>query len=104
MTASGESTRAAPGGLMVKGGCQFALSIWGFSQVVPIAPSGPTQNTSIAPVYRVTTAIGELVRAAPGGLMAKGGCQAPFSIWGFSQVVPIAPSGPTQNTSIAPAN
>src|SRR5919199_1823823 len=98
----GESARAAPGGVMANGACQ-PLGTWGLDQVVPMAPSGPTQKTSSAPSNRVMAAMGESARAAPGGVMAKGACQPPGT-WGLDQVVLTAPSGPIQKTSSAPSN
>src|SRR5207248_657591 len=102
--AMGESERAAPPGAIGNGGCQRPASMRGLAQVVPTPPSGPIQNTSSAPSNRVTAAIGELARAAPGGAIGNGVCQRPPSTRGLAQVVPTPPSGPIQNTSSAPSN
>ena len=81
---------------MGNGVCQLALSISGLAQVVAMAPSGPIQKTSRAPSNRVTTVNGESARAAPGGVIGNGMCQFPLSMFGFAQVVAMAPSGPIQ--------
>ena len=59
-----------------------------------MAPSGPIQKTSTAPLKRVMAAMGELGPAAFGAEMAKGRCQPPFWSVGLAKVVVMAPSGP----------
>ena len=102
ITTKPEPGPAAPGGVIGNGGCQLALSTWGLAHVVAMAPSGPIQNASRAPLKRVIAATPESARAAPGGVIGKDGCQLALSTCGFSHVVATAPSGPTQNASIAP--
>src|SRR5262249_12370328 len=101
--ASGELVRDAPGGVMGNGLCQRPPSTFGLAQVVLIAPSGPIQKTSSAPLRRVTAESGELARETPGDVMGNGLCQRPPSTAGLAQVVAIAPSGPIQKTSSAPS-
>src|SRR4051794_21671356 len=50
----GAAGRAAPGGVIGNGRCQFPPSRLGLAHVVAPAPSGPIQNTSHAPPSRVT--------------------------------------------------
>src|SRR6516162_7205955 len=102
ITTKPEPGPAAPGGVIGNGGCQLALSTWGLAHVVAMAPSGPIQNASRAPLKRVIAATPESARAAPGGVIGKDGCQLALSTCGLAQVVAIAPSGPIQNTSRAP--
>src|SRR6266487_1771034 len=95
----GESARASFGGEMANGGFQRASLNPASQKVVPIVPSGPTQNTSRWSGVRATAVMGESARAAFGGEMANGGFQRALLNPASQKVVPIVPSGPTQNTS-----
>ena len=71
--AIGESTRITPGLAIRDGFIQLPLPTPASQALVQIHSSSPIQNTSSRRAVRDTAAIGEPVRAAPGGAIGKVG-------------------------------
>src|SRR5262249_19926903 len=97
-----EPGMAAFCGVMPNGLLKRSLLKPNAQNVLPMAPSGPTQNTSRCSGLRAIAASGDPGRAWLGGVIGNGPFQRFWLKPSAKNALPIAPSGPTQNTSSFP--